>query len=427
MPACPLDFRQICGGFMPRRQKIKMAPDTEEISVDLEMPDLVGCLIYGLLIGIILLRYNALILCGDVELNPGPGTDVINDKLNQIIDSLAEQKQTLAEQKETLKHQTEVMKKYERGQREVRSEIETLKKEIEDLKQSNEKQERYSRRKNVRIYGVPESQGSSETTVYKLLDKYFPKNEFELERAHRLGRDRPQPEERPRPLICRFLNWQDTMSVMRNKKSRDQMKKEGISVAQDLTPKQFEELREMKDQGKRGYFFRGRLYEKSLSLQSSQSPPDQETPPRNSPYSRDSSRSPIHSDPSANDKRGNSPARDRVLNLDHDDVVASRARTQMQKATNDIAQNQNRKHVETKTNERHNKSPIKKDDPSREGPVTRSRQSTIHESMGLANINADKSREHERRFEPTSTDDSPAHPADVTRDDENVNKEDFWG
>ena len=273
MPAVPLDFRAICGTFVPARSKIyKMA----EYDFGSEIPDLKGTLMSGLsstfvpilCVTMIILRFNNLLLCGDIEENPGPAmTDLgtINAKLDSILEGMQLQRNALNEQKMILEKQAVMMGKYEKGQNEMKQDIEGLRQEIDFLKEQNEKHEQYSRRKNIRLYDVPETQGreDSEKTVSNILNKYFPDNDLQIERAHRIGRKR-RPNDKPRPLICRFLDWRDAMTVMKAREIREIMRKDGINVAQDLTMNQFEQLRCLKNEGKRGYFYRGKIYEKEF-------------------------------------------------------------------------------------------------------------------------------------------------------------------
>ena len=77
--------------------------------------------------------------------------------------------------------------------------------------------------------------------------------ESDIVRAHRLGKDSAK---KPRPLIVRFSQFQDKLVVL---KAREDLKKAGIGVANDLTSLQRSELSKLREKGQRGYYKNGVL------------------------------------------------------------------------------------------------------------------------------------------------------------------------
>lgn len=133
----------------------------------------------------------------------------------------------------------------------------------EKVKQLHDKvnyQEDYSRRNNIRIYGI-EEQGSSETweqtaaAVTSLLEQKMELPGMELERAHRVGERR---DGKPRPIIARFSRYREREAVMRNVKK---LKGTNIYVNEDLCPEsqsikmsQMPLLKQARAQGKVAFF-----------------------------------------------------------------------------------------------------------------------------------------------------------------------------
>ncbi|KAK3762994.1 hypothetical protein RRG08_041610 [Elysia crispata] len=75
----------------------------------------------------------------------------------------------------------------------------------------------------------------------------------DIQRVHRLGRP---VNNKPRPIIVRFLLFEDKLIVL---KSRTDLKIINLGVSNDLTIKQRQELKKLRESGKRGYYTNGRL------------------------------------------------------------------------------------------------------------------------------------------------------------------------
>ena len=144
---------------------------------------------------------------------------------------------------------------------------------IDALEQNIDRLESYSRRDNVIFYGIGEEEGNPnddygnesyaecKKKVLKVLQECVWSegkvwNERDIVRAHRIRKSTDRPLHEPRPLIARFLHWDDKMLVTQ---SKEDLQQAGYKTANDLTYRQRKKLRELKSEGKKGYFQRGKL------------------------------------------------------------------------------------------------------------------------------------------------------------------------
>ena len=84
-----------------------------------------------------------------------------------------------------------------------------------DLESKIVRQEAYSRRENVLIDGIRESQNENCTEKVQQLFRDMGVGECELQRCHRIG-IRSAHQTRPRTVITRFVKFGDKMKVMKN-------------------------------------------------------------------------------------------------------------------------------------------------------------------------------------------------------------------
>lgn len=146
--------------------------------------------------------------------------------------------------------------------------VDILEKEKRELLTKTEDLENRSRRKNLRIIGLPEgveigvgaSAFVSRFLVEVLNDETFT-NLPELERAHRALRARPSGDERPRPMYVRFLRYPVKEQVLAIAKKKGQLFYNGrkIFIFPDLSPSLAK---------KRAAFnpVKGKLYEKGVKF-----------------------------------------------------------------------------------------------------------------------------------------------------------------
>ena len=115
--------------------------------------------------------------------------------------------------------------------RDLQSDNKRLEHEVYDLKKQLLYMETYSRRENLKFFGVPENtectmeEGSEQHAVientkevmYQFLEENLkrdqPREKIELQRIHRLGKPNSS---KPRPIIARFLRYSDRELVMDN-------------------------------------------------------------------------------------------------------------------------------------------------------------------------------------------------------------------
>lgn len=137
---------------------------------------------------------------------------------------------------------------------EVRVQNAHLKQKMQKLERKYEKttneQEQYSRRWNLRVFGIKE--GSSEDCTEKCLAVFNDKVRVEtkpddIQVAHRVGNltgpDGEKPR-RPRPIIVQFSSRRVRDKVLANRKT---LAGSGVSIAEDLTVKNFKLLKTVQD------------------------------------------------------------------------------------------------------------------------------------------------------------------------------------
>ena len=125
------------------------------------------------------------------------------------------------------------------------SSIEALKKENEMLIIACNNNEQYSRKSNIRIFGLDETnQENCKQKVIgfihnKLHLKDITSNDIDV--AHRVG---PISRVKTRPMLVKLHNRDQKMSILT---ARKQLKHSGLSVAEDLTKKNVELLNRLKN------------------------------------------------------------------------------------------------------------------------------------------------------------------------------------
>ncbi len=248
-----------------------------------------------------------LLLCGDIEPHPGPTriedsvkcletkvdsqAERLEGKLNQLIDmmnttqshnkqlernfqkleeSISANNEQIQLQFSLLKDSVSALQSAVRRNNEqldsIGNEQNSMSSRLRKLEEEVERQERYSRRSNVLLYGMKEEAGESfdrcTARVIKTLRRHFPQkdwNETDVERAHRLG-PLSRKSDRPRPVIIKFQRWRDAMIIMRDKEGKNLMRdSDGLRVGADLTKQQRDTLSQLRNQGKHAYFAKGKL------------------------------------------------------------------------------------------------------------------------------------------------------------------------
>ncbi|XP_040074818.1 uncharacterized protein LOC120846971 [Ixodes scapularis] len=200
------------------------------------------------------------VLCGDVELNPGPLSAAQENQLveaMQLIPSMHEGQKTVINELKAIKDlQTTFERKLEGLFSRIAiiesdvAAIKPLRGEFEELKASNreldtqlrttalrqEELENQSRRNNLLIYGLPDVAAETwEASEAKALSFFADKLDIHLEatsieRAHRIGRF---AADKNRPLISKFLSFKDKQRVL---SKAFKLKRSGFSISDDFSP-----------------------------------------------------------------------------------------------------------------------------------------------------------------------------------------------
>ncbi len=128
---------------------------------------------------------------------------------------------------------------------ENKSKIEDLETKLETLEKRMVDQEDYSRRSNLKIYGIPESDKETPENLLDTISTMF-KNvmklnyDIKIEKAHRIGRQFNKSN--PRPIIVRFNCFQDRMAVwnlrysLKNYHEENPNKRPNVIIREDYSP-----------------------------------------------------------------------------------------------------------------------------------------------------------------------------------------------
>lgn len=115
----------------------------------------------------------------------------------------------------------------------VDTRMDVVEKENEYLRAAMDNLEQYSRRNNLRLYGLPESDAGLgvDEVVLKLCKEKMGLNirSEAIDRAHRLGQQRGG---KPRPIIIKFVDYKTREMLFKNRKM---FKNTGLSLFEDLT------------------------------------------------------------------------------------------------------------------------------------------------------------------------------------------------
>ena len=204
-------------------------------------------------------RFLSLLLCGDVELNPGPAThtkltrSVARDEVPDFSEILLRLERKFDDGQESLiKNQTQMLDRLSIIVREIETfklGLECLKKQqtaleervnetvgmnvdhCKDLQFLMDRHEQYLRKSSVRIRGVSEENNEDlESVTLNILQKEIgvvvAQNEIDI--VHRVGR---RQENRPRSILIKFISHKTKEKVMRAKK-----KSTTVKINEDLAP-----------------------------------------------------------------------------------------------------------------------------------------------------------------------------------------------
>ena len=144
-------------------------------------------------------------------------------------------------------------KEYEEGRakkdkitEDLKSEVDSLSTKIEKLEKLQDQQEQYSRRNCLLVHGIAKEKEEITdeviiNTLYEKLDLDI--TSWDLERTHRIG-ERKKTRGKTRPIIVKFVRYNDRNRVFRNKKK---LKGQKISITESLTKIRMDKLRQAKE------------------------------------------------------------------------------------------------------------------------------------------------------------------------------------
>ena len=116
----------------------------------------------------------------------------------------------------------------------MEKEVQELRSQVSQNADALNKSERFSRRNNIRLVGIPEvPQGDRENCIETAEEILSTKFEVttKVERAHRDGR---RMDGRPRHILIKLLSYRDKVDIMR--RARETLKNERYFIVDDLTP-----------------------------------------------------------------------------------------------------------------------------------------------------------------------------------------------
>ena len=244
-----------------------------------------------------------LTLSADVEMNPGPSTDemetilkAINDSEKRVLDEIrtvknemASIKTDLAEVKEDCVKTKLGLNQLQQSHLQTKTDVKNAKKDIKelhdlrhqmqldidqlnddfhekvDLLQQMENDidvlDAKSRNDTMRIFGLEErgeeSYNELRTQIIEnVLKIACPEETWERDDIKRAFRAGEATGEKPRMIIMKFRYDDDKYRIYTG---RDMLRERGIRVGNDLTRRQREKLKSVKQTGRLGYFYRGKL------------------------------------------------------------------------------------------------------------------------------------------------------------------------
>ena len=152
----------------------------------------------------------------------------------------------------------------------VNKELDKISKDLASHSQKMEYLENQSRRNNIRVNGIPESDNETWEDAEVKVKRAIKDNlgiEVDIERAHRVERRKTKPgqanQNHPRTIVCRLRDWKQREQVLR--KARRE-KPSDVYISEDLSPAtlqkrepQIPKLKAAKQAGKIEYFVLDRL------------------------------------------------------------------------------------------------------------------------------------------------------------------------
>ena len=186
--------------------------------------------------------------------------EAVREELKPVIEMIAEVKKKVVGVEEQMRKQTDEVISVRTEVSDVKEEMRVWKEKVEKIEDRVIDQQARSMRNNMVVYGLGE-EGENENCERIMKDLIKEKcgvtRDIVIERPHRIPTGKRPAGSKPRPMICRFPNYNDRQEVMRA--ARKNLPR-GINVADDLPPEVraarkllVPDLKQAKDQGKQAW------------------------------------------------------------------------------------------------------------------------------------------------------------------------------
>ena len=229
--------------------------------------------------GLLLLSFSN--SAGMSSQTPGPLTDELIEGLGRTLgirlDSISTDMQSLRTTITSMSVQisvlTERLQKKEEDIEEMKSRTKGLDGRLKKIEEEVEHQQITNRQDNVVFFGVPEKEGRESSdecasTMVTLLNQHDPLKRWksdDMARVQRVGKkeretDREGSESgRPRPVLVRFVRGSDKRRLISSRTLRKELYKANVTMNDDLTVKQRDTLKQLRDDGWVAYYRGTRL------------------------------------------------------------------------------------------------------------------------------------------------------------------------
>lgn len=187
-----------------------------------------------------------------------------NVRYDKLHSTVTEIKVSLEFSQKDIESLKEAIKQQDLSQKALANEASIAQEDLKEISNNIDYLENQSRRNNVVFDGIAEQSKEtwvdSENKVLKILKDNMQLEALPIERAHRVGRPKPQKN---RAVVVKFLNFKDRETVLRSGKK---LRGTSIFVREDLSEKvlakrraQMHLLKEAREGGKIAYFNYDRL------------------------------------------------------------------------------------------------------------------------------------------------------------------------
>ena len=281
MPSAALDFRRVCGGFVPVYVTFMLKRARQRASMRVTIYTLrtkTDGVLFGVLLCFLFWR-SLLQQCGDIETNPGPPkldnmrqtrlasggrrlsadrtdatqsstpptsqnqeptlTDVmaILNTMNSKFDSMKEDVKVLSDNyvrlQEEVKGLREEVADLRQENKDLQTDNDTLKTKMEEVLRKTDDLECRSKRNNLIFYGLPREENETgedcEATLKEIVvDKLELAGDIEFDRVHRLN------SKSNSPVIARCTFFKDKVKIL---KAKGKLRGSQIFIGEDFSPR----------------------------------------------------------------------------------------------------------------------------------------------------------------------------------------------